>query len=491
MAQKSHFIVKALPASDLESLLTMLKRSKKQQIELTVRAPTLSLKQVPNKFMNGLTSLTHLKGLDISALDLLPDAALTKLVRMTNLEQLTLGPSYQILSPLSNLTKLVLRNVTSSPQTWQSLTNLQDLTLNELSTFDKFLNFIKLTRLHFGMPWNAVEFNIALTTLTNLKDLKIESRYQSNIGISANFSAASTRLEALDIDVMFNDIDINWIASNTRLTRFHVRCDYKLSERFFPLTKLCNISSMTIFNTDQLQLFTALENLTHLKANYLFNNDFEIAQEKFTLLQSLEGGGYQTRDFPNTFSNLTKITWMPVMTVTTVFPLNVRELTANHFIKNMTSLTKLESLTVIKPQVLDIDVRNMIHLTKICLQSVEAQQALWILPKLSNLFSLRELSVTTPNNYQGLNADFLCTLTNLEALSIPSLNIDCYFFNYIVAVHNQLTQLRINCSESTGEILTRLTNLQVLEFYSSKPMKGLKIMLEEKLPRLTMEVRVN
>ena len=91
---------------------------------------------------------------------------------------------------------------------------------------------------------------------------------------------------------------------------------------------------------------------------------------------------------------------------------------------------------------------------------------------------------------QVQDTDFLTTLTNLEALSIPTLNIPVQVFDKIVHLHTRLTQLRINCSESSGEILTRLTNLQVLEFYSSKPMKGLRILLEEKMPRLVEEVRV-
>ena len=205
----------------------------------------------------------------------------------------------------------------------------------------------------------------------------------------------------------------------------------------------------------------------------------------------LDGRSYSSIAFPNTssLSNLTKISWLPLGYTDLAFPTTVRELQAAFHVENLSSLTRLESLTLNKPSSLNVDARNMV--TKICLQSVEAQQALAILPKLSNLFMLRELSVTTPNNYQGLHADFLTTLTNLEVLSMPSLNIPVQVFDKVVHLHTQLTQLRVNCSESSGEILTRLTNLQVLEFYSSKPMKGLKVILEEKMPRLTVEVRVN
>ena len=282
MAQKSQFIIKAMPAGDLESLSTMMKRSKKQQIELTVRAPTLSLKQVPNKFMNSLTSLAHLNGLDISEWDL-PMAALTKLVQMTNLEQLTMGSIDTNLSTLYNLTKLRLKAITIDkfPQIWQSLTNMQDLTLHSapVQDLEDILTLTQLTRLHFGAAWRTSSFfglfinPVILTALTNLKDLKIESCTTSRPTIL--LQASSTKLEALDIGVVTHTLDYDWIASNAQLTKFHVRLYTSRPAKLSPLTKLCKISSLALIEASEVQLFMSLQNLTELKFEQVLPPDFE------------------------------------------------------------------------------------------------------------------------------------------------------------------------------------------------------------------------
>ena len=494
MAQKSQFIIKAIPTSDLELLLAMVKRSKKQ-IELTVRAPTLSLKQVPSEFINSLTSLNHLRGLDISEWDL-PMAAQTKLVQMTNLEQLTIGSNDINLAPLFNLTKLAIKSIDKYPQMLQSLTNLQDLTLFNLSDhLNDVIALTKLTRLHFGVSWslsmmNAVKYIITLTALTELKILKIDSLTHTKAAIQLH--ASSTKLEELDIDVSLRSPDFDWIASNTRLTKFHVRFHTRQTDEWHPLTKLTQISTMALVSVDQAGLFTALKNLTELKFEQLYHEDSELIGN-LTSLQVLQSYSYSSVAFPNAdaMRNITRITWLPFSVTKSSFPMNVQELSTTFSVENLSSLTRLESLTIMKPLSLNMDASEMVHLTKIWLLSVEEQHASVIIPKLSNLFTLRELSVTTPNNYQGLDADFLTTLTNLEALIIPSLNIPVQVFDKIIDLHSRLTQLRISCSESNGEILTRLTNLQVLEFYSTKPINRLKILLEEKMPRLIVEVRVN
>jgi hypothetical protein len=185
-------------------------------------------------------------------------------------------------------------------------------------------------------------------------------------------------------------------------------------------------------------------------------------------------------------SHLTQLTWRATVCLdTSPDRPSLKELSLTACsVQNLPDLTNLESLTLNEQSYFDFKAKQFAHLTKLRLNLKGAQQAIQELPKLSNLFSLRELSVTAPNNYQGVNADFLTTLTNLEMLDMAQINIPLQIFTKIVHRQTILTQLRVNCSESNGEILTRLTNLQILYFYSKQPMKGLKLKLEEVLPRL-------
>jgi hypothetical protein len=206
---------------------------------------------------------------------------------------------------------------------------------------------------------------------------------------------------------------------------------------------------------------------------------------KYTDLRSLSGQTLHFKDLPTTLVHLTQLTWRAIYASIITVPTYLKELSLTACsVQNLKNLTNLESLTLNQPPNFDFNAKQFAHLTKFHLGLKGAPQAVQELPKLSNLFSLRELSVTAPNNYQGLNADFLTTLTNLEMLDMAQINISLQLFTKIVHQHTILTQLRVNCSESNGEILTRLKGLQKLFFQSKQPMQGLKKKLEEVLPRL-------
>jgi hypothetical protein len=474
-----------MPVSALEALSTRLKKATRP-FELIVRSPTLALKEVPNKFMNNLTDLKNLTGLDVTAWTGFPTSATKKICQMTFLQQLS-SPDFSFnFANLSTLTKLCIPGsiFVGSIQIFQTLTNLRDLRMRSLRQehVEEVANLSLLTRLHFGISSN---FTAILTTLTNLKDLAITA--WRHVPPILTLVASCTTLESLHIDTALQDPDIDWISSNTKLTKFHISChfDYQ-SPRFHPLTHLRNITSAKFVHTAQLTLFSHLK-LTSLEIEpaVLDGNSAFTEILKYTDLQSLSGQVHVAQHCFTTLVNLTQLTWRPLFYGGITGPTSLKELSLTICsIQNLPDLTNLESLTLNEQSYFDIKAKQFAHLTKLRLNLKGAQQAILELPKLSNLFSLRELYVNAPNNYQGVNADFLTTLTNLEMLDMAQINIPLQIFTKIVHRQTILTQLRVNCSESNGEILTRLTNLQILYFYSRQPMKGLKLKLEEVLPRL-------
>jgi hypothetical protein len=468
-------VIKAMPVSALASLSTRLNKATKP-FELIVHSPTLSLKQLPNKFMNNLTGLQNLTGLDLTAWEGVPYEALRKLFKMTSLESLGVPPTAFDFSWL-RLTKLSMPTLMGSIQI-KSLTNLRDLQISHLDHKDVgIIASFPLTRLHFGVNYTQDPNNgIVLTQLTKLKDLRIMAQFYP----PTTLAASCTTLESLNIEITINDIDVDWISSNQRLTYFHVTGDYDDSAKFHPLTTLREISSAKFTRSAQFQLFSHL-NLTRLEV--CTETWDEVA--KYTDLRSLSGQTLHFKDLPTTLVHLTQLTWRAIYASIITVPTYLKELSLTACsVQNLKDLTNLESLTLNQPPNFDFNAKQFAHLTKFHLGLKGAPQAVQELPKLSNLFSLRELSVTAPNNYQGVNADFLTTLTNLEMLDMAQINISLQLFTKIVHQHTILTQLRVNCSESNGEILTRLKGLQKLFFQSKQPMQGLKKKLEEVLPRL-------
>ena len=501
MAQKSRFIIKAMPANGLESLLTMMKRSKKQ-IGLTVRAPTLSLKGVTNDFINTMMDLPNIMGLDLSEWNL-PISAQTKLVQMTNLRQLSMQYPEVTLSPLKNLTKLKLKLEYKSGLSarevdlqWQSLTNLQDLHIRFMSPhrIEDLTCLLNLTKLHLECLYSDTSTTVTLTAFSKLKDLNISSSEQNRPRypiIKLILTASCTTLESFYIDV-HTEVDFNWLSLNTRLTQYHVKVDLAddLLEKLLPLTKLTNIASARFPNNATERIFGS-QKIKALRIDcYQEASANEIGIRHISLLESLHCNAFSAE--PASFPNLTKLTCGYCCSP----PSSLKVLDSLAYVESMTQLSKLESwrqgIDRGKP-ILDFEARYLRHLTRIEFSFIGPRDPVIMLPKLSNLFPLKQLEIWTWSKSVALqkeDSEFLITLTNLEALVMPSLNVPEQVFDKIVHLHTQLTQLRINCSESSGEILTQLTNLQVLGFYSSKPMKGLKVILEEKMPRLVEEVRV-
>jgi hypothetical protein len=115
--------------------------------------------------------------------------------------------------------------------------------------------------LHFGINYTQDPNNgIVLTQLTKLKDLRIMAQFYP----PTTLAASCTTLESLNIEITINDIDVDWISSNQRLTYFHVTGDYDDSAKFHPLTTLREISSAKFTRSAQFQLFSHL-NLTRLE----------------------------------------------------------------------------------------------------------------------------------------------------------------------------------------------------------------------------------
>ena len=105
LSTTTQYVIKAMPVSALETLSTRLNKATKP-FELIVRSPTLALKELPNKFMNNLTGLKNLTGLDLTAWTYFPTSATKKICQMTFLQQLS-SPDFSFnFANLSALTKL-------------------------------------------------------------------------------------------------------------------------------------------------------------------------------------------------------------------------------------------------------------------------------------------------------------------------------------------------------------------------------------------------
>lgn len=492
LAPKTQYIIKALPANHLEALSKCLSRATKP-FELIVRSPPLALQKVPNKFMNTLTSLKNLTGLDITDWKDLPHPALQKLFLLTNLEALSGSFTAFDASHLSKLTKLGIPYSIYTTRMLKSLTNLQDLRVDLVEGVINVSALPNLTKLHFGFIWNASgsSFSVILTALTCLKDLKIKSQANNT---KIQLKASCTTLESLNIEDIPEDMDVDWLASNTKLTHFNVKSAWDGDpEKYLALRNLREVSSASVYHQVQVPLFRNFT-LTNLVSDVPGGGGFTDEEVlTFTSLRSLVLRTRVMPNFPKTFVHLTRLTiqqvYSPTKASLVTVPTCLKELEfcSPCGVQSLSKLTQLESLTLF--QKLDFDrtfkASALGQLTRLQMNLSGAQQATLYLPKLSKLLSLKELVVAAPNNYQGVDTEFLLTLPNLELLDMVPIGLSLQVFNkFVQQQQNKVTQLRVNCSESNGEVLTRLTNLQILYFVSRQPMKGLKAKLEEILPRL-------
>jgi hypothetical protein len=489
MATKSTFIINAMPASALDSLQKLLSRSE-TQIEVIFPSQTLSMQKqgASDQLMNILVNLTNLTGLKLCRWTVdnhhIQDD-LQKISSITTLRKLcapfdTIDPSR-----LYNLTKLKVEMVVGD---WRNLTKLQDLTVyqdsfhapRELETF--LADVSTLTRLHLGLNnANSNTFHFTLTTLSNLKDLNIYTYDFNWDEINVEIIATCTTLESITINPQqIGVLDPDWISSNTRLTHFDARLrnvtDWDRASQNLP-----NISSFTLEDTTT-DRFKHL-NLTQLDIQVLVYDEIRQYSALEELLFSSTSGPL---DALTTLRHLTKLTaWLHPPSD---FPTTLKYLYAQGEVKNLTAWTRLEELglqTETHVTMKSFDGEKFAHLTKITLIFQQNQQAVSTLPKLSNLFALRGLYVHEPrNNNVLLNMDFFTTLTSLEELDIKNIDLDSQLLENFSSILTRLTALRISCSNSTGEFLTRFTKLRALNFASKCAGHNLRSLLEESLPRL-------
>ena len=375
-----------MPASALESLLTMMKRSK-NQIELTVRAPTLSLKGVPNKFMNSLMALPNITGLNVSEWNL-PLSAQTKLVQMTNLQQLSIRYPEVTLSPLKNLTKLEWRSYEFNYQ-YQIFTNLHDLHFryeSPVSQIEDFMCLSKLTRLHLECSYNDTSTTVILTTLSKLKDLNISSSEMYRHP-RIKLIASCTTLESIYIHVPVVEMDLGWLSLNSRLTQYHVRFDRldTPEEKFHPLTRLTNIESVRFMNESTARVFKSHQKIKTMHVDYYAGGNLPNVIKNSTILESLHCGLFLAE--PALFPNLTKLMcgYCPSA------PSSVKVLMSSVHVGNLTQLSKLESWKLSdigeSERIQDFESRYFRHLTRIEFSFRVPKPVRAMLPKLSNLFT--------------------------------------------------------------------------------------------------------
>jgi hypothetical protein len=483
LAAKKRFIIKSMPIYGLESLPKLLSSSY-YRIELVVRSPTLAMQGLSDSFLDTLAGVSNLTGLDITPLS--PSSE--KLQQLTFLEQLSISNHGTELNALSRLTKLVVTTTFTTPSftLWQCLTSLRDLNIRHIA--QEFLEVVPiltaLTRLHFGFNYDSENYNhvpidVNLVSLSNLKDLNISTNFHYTPLI--RLTASTTRLESLWISDNVIDIDINWVTSNTQLTKFHLRYDDE--PKFHFLTKLRNISTAKFSHREQLDFFNDAK-LKELEATYVLSSN-KITH--FTTLESLIG---VTGFSASTLVNLTQLTIYGIHSdvEASILPTTLKVLTASMGnVANLHNLTQLESLQYDEQFDLSMTkfkAEQFSLLTRLSVVYNDASEAQATLPKLSNLFSLRDLHVFAARTWDNINTDFLTTLTNLERLDMKHIPIDRKLFKKVVLKLTHLTELCVYCKESSGKSLSRLTNLQVVWFASAKPSTRLRPLLEEKLWRL-------
>lgn len=473
-----------MPVSGLASLPTLLGGS---NIDLEVRSPPLALQELYDQFLDTLARVTNLIGLDLTTWSLPPPE---KLQRLTHLEQFSVFCYDMDLEALSRLTKLSVDETTPSQEVWHSLTSLHDLSIRQIPSQD-FLKTVlptltALTRLHFGFHYASYNFGnavtVCLTALSNLKDLKISTNHYTAPTI--DLTASTTSLESLWINDRVQQVDIKWVASNTNLTTFQLRCAYDDSPTFHPLTNLRNLSKAYFTNRSQLDLFRNAK-LKSLQVEMMQYEHISSKLSHCSALESLIG----VHSFPqSTLVNLTHLSVQGINTSNPAsLPTTLRVLEGNGIVLNLHQLTRLESIQYGQQLVESMnkfDAKNFSHLTKISVVYNDISEAQATLPKLSNLFSLRNLEIFTAQTYQNINTDFLTTLTNLERLDMKWIPQSKQIYKKIVRCLTALSQLCISCESATGKSLTRLTNLQQIWFSCAKPSSQLKAILEGRLSRL-------
>jgi hypothetical protein len=265
------------------------------------------------------------------------------------------------------------------------------------------------------------------------------------------------------------------------LTKFHLRYDDE--PKFHFLTKLRNISTAKFSHRAQLDFFHEAK-LKELEATYVLSSN-KITH--FTTLESLIGVSGFTA---STLVNLTQLTIYGIHSdvKASILPTTLKVLVASMGnVANLHDLTRLESIQYGEQFGLSMTkfkAEQFSFLTRLSVVYNAASEAQATLPKLSNLFSLRDLQVVAARTWDNINTDFLTTLTNLERLDMKHIPIDRKLFKKVVHKLTHLTELCVYGKESSGKSLSRLTNLQVVWFASAKPSTRLRSLLEEKLWRL-------
>jgi hypothetical protein len=480
-----------MPANALELLQKILCLPNKQ-IEVIIPSQTLSMQNqgATDQLLDILAGLTNLTGLELckwSSGD--NNLVLQKISALTTLQTLSIPRDTIDPSLLYNLTKLKVHTAVGD---WRSLTRLEDLTVHSSSpTFlETFLTSLStLTRLHVMLDNTRYQhFDVILTTLDNLKDFKISAMEFAFEELEIRLKASCTALESLLIGDYINDLDLDWISSNTRLTHFNVR--HRLQQHL-PLTKLRNITSTELINASQVQLFKYLD-LTKLEIHSIAEVSVSDIAQQYTALESL--AITSNANSVDALMSLTRLTRLKAYcSPPSMVPTNLRYLLAACNVKNLTALTRLEWLVLARPVLMESFDVKFPYLTKLILNFSKEQQANATLSTLSNLFSLRDLRFNMAEHYKDIygvhkpfnwNLDSLTTLTNLEALDIKIMDINTQLLDTFSSVLTRLTELSVACPNSTGEILLQFTNLRALVFDSRTTVKNLRSALDEKLPRL-------
>lgn len=497
LASKSTLAINGLPADNLNAFQSLLNRAN-AQIELIFGPPAKSIQSnsAANILFDIITTATNITSLDLCEwrnLDRI--LSFKQITRMTSLQKLWMRDFARMndviwTKNLQKLTSLHLYNM-EMVEDWPTLTKLQDLTIKCCTSdvVETFLtNISTLTRLHIGFFFSEdTRFNFVLTTLSNLKDL----------AINGQITASCTTLESLSIRATINNFDINWLSSNTRLTRLSIVSGiFQVGDpRITALEKLRNITKATFgdgFNPTHIFRHLNLTDLTMPVPNrqILMN----IVQQ-YTSLRALRIEDTEVAvgslDVLTSLLHLTKFVCHEYLDPSH-FPTTLKTLETCTKAKNLSELTRLENLHSGQNQVDLFSVAE--HLTRLTrlmffkdIDFTTDKQAVEEISKLSILSNLRtlEIKVAWPRDnsdpYHGFNMEFLTALAKLEKLHYNAVDFNKDLLNNLHSTLTRLTELRIQQREPDGEILARFKKLRRLMLYSDGPSSTLSAYEEARL----------
>jgi hypothetical protein len=516
-----HFAYHNTTIDQLEVIEQQLAQRSSDQISVDFVNPPLSFRLKALTAIKSISKFTNITSLNL--LDLTSelnykhkeDPTLLLLTSLTNLQRLAIK-NYALentVAAFNGLTKLTIDRthdyIWSSNELLTSLKNLEDLTLPQCNLFSRSMQWenYKLTRLCTDTS-QSLQIS-CISSITNLKQLIIDHKLQDSYA-TLDPKNTWTSLEHLKLAVYCMPSDIE---ANTNLTRLELRCHQARSD----LHKLAVLTQLQIVSLD-IKIVPLPVTFTFLSRLPLRSAHLSIAK-----LDNTQAIQYLHADL--------------------LLHLGLEIDSNSKFKDHLTRLTNLESLTLTSSKLVSVTLTPLIRLTQLVLRQVQCGavasftnlkvmsvfgnlRALAGLNCLTNLEQLdcalkpaelnyisvltrlRDLHLVVKGSAQAncltclscltyLKIDmqnfpslqWLTCLTRLNHLDLINTIITAESFELLTAL-SKLTQLKVNCSDTSTQVLFKLTRLQRIQlapFNQRQP--NLKEQLFKNLPHfLTLKI---